>query len=396
MLYFIKYIFLIPLAILSFFVLKGDYSIGKIRNKIIIKGFIVGFVMYGIILLWTMLGYLEIHPFNQMYFQWQYFADILLNMTAGIIMGYFFWYYGIWAPGDAKFFYLCIFLLPLDFYWKGYFMYFPASALLINIFIFSAIIILVKGAKEGIKKIIPALNIGIINASFLLKICGTIKNKLLGRQILKVFLNIGIMFFMLLNVRGILLKTLNEFSAEYSFIIFMVIFFLVNYILEKYFFQKKTATFILCGIVMFYVIYSFYYFPSDSTNVLYSSLIYMGVFKFITVVLKKISEFTISKHETMLIHADKLQEGMFPVEDLILNIKKDKEVGQKFGNFTASGLTDAQANLFKKFMKNTKNSEIIIYKAGPFSGFIVVGVVITVILNQSFAHLLIGFFRDLI
>ena len=204
------------------------------------------------------------------------------------------------------------------------------------------------------------------------------------------------MFFMLLNVRGILLKTLNEFSAEYSFIIFMVIFFLVNYILEKYFFQKKTATFILCGIVMFYVIYSFYYFPSDSTNVLYSSLIYMGVFKFITVVLKKISEFTISKHETMLIHADKLQEGMFPVEDLILNIKKDKEVGQKFGNFTASGLTDAQANLFKKFMKNTKNSEIIIYKAGPFSGFIVVGVVITVILNQSFAHLLIGFFRDLI
>jgi len=77
-----------------------------------------------------------------MYFSTEYFRDTLLNAAVALVAGFVFWSLKIWRAGDGKLFFTYAFLIPLSVYIYGYVPLFPAFSLLVNLFIFSSLLIL--------------------------------------------------------------------------------------------------------------------------------------------------------------------------------------------------------------------------------------------------------------
>jgi hypothetical protein len=73
-----------------------------------------------------------------------YLKDVLINFCIASVIGYSLWKFEIWAPGDGKLFIISVLLVPLKYYGTAHFPYFPAFALLINIFIVAAGIVLLE------------------------------------------------------------------------------------------------------------------------------------------------------------------------------------------------------------------------------------------------------------
>lgn len=114
--------FIILIAALGFFVLRGDIRHRKIRNKSVLAGFFGGMALF---LVGFLSGAVE---------GW-YLREVLVNSAIALVVGYVFWQFSLWPAGDAKLFVLFSFLLPLHFYWKSYLPFFPSMTLLANIFV---------------------------------------------------------------------------------------------------------------------------------------------------------------------------------------------------------------------------------------------------------------------
>jgi Flp pilus assembly protein protease CpaA len=122
---FLSIIFLIGL-IISY----QDFRYGKIKNKWIVYGFILG--LGGYFLFWFLFIYNLVQitiPLSS------YFLRVVINSGISLLVGFFIWRLNLWSAGDAKLFALFAFLLPLEFYRRSYLPYFPSFVLLLNIFI---------------------------------------------------------------------------------------------------------------------------------------------------------------------------------------------------------------------------------------------------------------------
>ena len=100
----------------------GDIRFGKISNKLIIAGLGAGLIL---LLASVLVGGLSADIF------WQ----ALLNAAVALALGYAFWYFDLWAAGDAKLFFVLALLLPFKFYWRSYLPVFPSLVILVNAFI---------------------------------------------------------------------------------------------------------------------------------------------------------------------------------------------------------------------------------------------------------------------
>ena len=125
-----------------------DAKVGKIRNKWIILALIYALAAYSII---------SVYSYFTTGLKYDYLLELLTNLLFVIMVGFGAWYFGLWTAGDGKLFIAFSALIPLSTYKTGYQAWIPSLTLLINIFIPSAIIMLIwilfKIKMKDIKKV---------------------------------------------------------------------------------------------------------------------------------------------------------------------------------------------------------------------------------------------------
>lgn len=164
--------YLLPFIVLTIGAIAAynDFKFGKIPNKLVIAGLAASLVLLPVSVL---TGNIPINIF------WQ----ALLNAVAALALGYSFWYFDLWAAGDAKLFFVLALLLPFRFYWRSYLPVFPSLAILTNAFIpllifvfFQSVFLMAKSVflffkqdkvrarlDEGVKMFIQAIKINYLS-----------------------------------------------------------------------------------------------------------------------------------------------------------------------------------------------------------------------------------------
>lgn len=124
-------IFIAIILVLGLIFCYEDYKSGKIRNKWIKLGGILGLICYFVLGIITILNSLNVIEFN--IYQPDYYLQVFGNTIVAFVLAYSLWNFKLWAGGDAKLFTLYVLLMPLEFYGNWYLKYWPALTLLINI-----------------------------------------------------------------------------------------------------------------------------------------------------------------------------------------------------------------------------------------------------------------------
>lgn len=96
-----------------------DFRDKKIYNKDILVAFIISFGLY--IIFWRQI-------------EMEYVVNIIVNFAIATIVSFCFFYFKIWAAGDAKLFLSIVFMIPYEMYETKILNFFPALNLLIIIF----------------------------------------------------------------------------------------------------------------------------------------------------------------------------------------------------------------------------------------------------------------------
>lgn len=141
--------FLLP-AILFIGIITSyqDFKFGKIKNKWILFGLFYSLIAYSLFIFF----YLEQGKLNTIYL-----ITLGTNMLFAVLIGFGFWSFKIWSPGDGKLFIIYVFLIPLSVYSLNPQKWFPSIDVLMNIFLIAFIWIffsmLFKIRFKSLKKI---------------------------------------------------------------------------------------------------------------------------------------------------------------------------------------------------------------------------------------------------
>lgn len=321
--------FIILIFLIGGSVVLEDIKKRKIRNKVLLVGFFFGCLIffYG----WSM----EI-------IDAVYLRKVLLNTVIGFLVGYLIWNLRLWPAGDAKFFGLLVFLLPLENYWKSYLPIFPSFSLLVNIFIPVFLALLLEALLDLAWKMrnpMILFHVGLFKCKYYYNYY--IKGKDL-RKLLKKISDL----YLIKTIKNILLG-LIFFGATY--------FFLSLITGEGAVFSKKT---------IFYLI--------ASAGISFLVRRYVKESQEVVVPIEKIST-------GMALSATNGHKHIFK-EDFF----------RKLGPVMADGITKSQVGIIKKFcLKNGINS-VAIHKCKPFSPWIIFGVLITILLKNNLFQVLMA------
>jgi hypothetical protein len=127
----LDYLFLPVIFLIGGITSYQDFKYGKIKNKWIVLGLCWGAVVY--------ISLVILKFFNPAVISYSYIFAVLINSGIALVVGYGLWHFDLWSAGDAKLFFVFAFLFPLEYYGRGYLPYFPAFALLVNVFVPAAI-----------------------------------------------------------------------------------------------------------------------------------------------------------------------------------------------------------------------------------------------------------------
>ena len=100
-------------------------------------------------------------------------------------------------------------------------------------------------------------------------------------------------------------------------------------------------------------------------------------------------DFHTLKTATREIETEDLKAKMNLDENIVNEIKNDKEFFKQIGNIYPEGLDEQQSEAVKKWLLNKKKAKIKIYQPFPFVLWMFIGVIITIILKSSLFHLII-------
>ncbi|MDD3032350.1 MAG: hypothetical protein PHF88_00045 [Candidatus Pacebacteria bacterium] len=262
---------------------------------------------------------------------------MLINFSISVFVSYALWFFNCWSAGDAKLFSLLCFLLPLSFYENTNYLFFPSFNILINLFIpvifflsFLSTINMFKKNNFNIKSFINLL-VGYLKASFIYIFLFLIIGKFFKFFLIEnyvLFQTIYIVF-MFITVRG-----MNKFFEKHFFLNYLLIFFTMGYSFYLVFSGEEE----LIQLVFFRV------------------YIYLGS---VFLIRSLINDY-IDKCETEEVTREDIKEGMVVIFDNKTNrINEDniEEMREKPG--------------------------IKSYKVFPFSIFIFIAVMITILLKGS-------------
>lgn len=354
------------IAALLSVVVWEDFKETKIRNKWILGGVAYGaMVNIAVVIFGALAGY---------DFVYAQAAFTLLNAVISFAAGYAMWKYGVWAAGDAKLFSLVAFLLPLDFYKHAVMPWFNSFALLINIFI-PYILIVSMQALVAMVLLIPR----------------TLKNKGLNFSFRQLFQSVftlktfsvvwGIVFALILIQCLVFFVRSSQLVAvlNNSLVVFLVIF--LGQRKLKAVFEKGYARifsyFLAVNIFLYMWVMKRMALSGFLESMFQRTLLVMALM----IVFNSIINWFIKRSETKTIDVGDVKEGD------VLSTETLSEIGgasADIGRVGAEGLTEEQRQILLR--SANKPARIMIYRRHPFSIYIAVGAIITMLLKTSLIH----------
>lgn len=337
MLVYIQSIISVILSIISSIT---DFKDKKIYNKNIIIAISISICTYTI--LWKQL---EI----------EYITNYIINFIISIIIAFLFFYFKIWAAGDAKLFLAIIFMIPYEIYESDSRNIFPGLYILILIFsiafiyiIFETIYLWIKD-KEKIEKIKILKNDKIDIKEFLIKY----------------FMG----YFIILFVNNILIKFFEEFRINNSGLIMLCNMLLLIFIYQIINTKKKEL--IVLGVffianIIYYIIFGF---------IVYEINIKMLLIVIAIMLFRNVSE----NYNYQEIKIEDLKPRMILSYQSVFQFYNSKVKGlpQTTTENTDSRLTQEEVESIKRWSKTKKGKETItIVRHMPFAPFMLLGNVI--------------------
>ena len=387
-----------------------DFKCGKVKNKWIILG-----ASWGIgIILFFLVWYLIAAPVTNFYYfnllnypadseilvstvSLSYLLKCILNIVIALIISFLMWKFNVWAAGDAKLFTVYSILLPMTFYWKSFFFFFPSFVLMINIFIPIFIYLLIGSIIFYLKFLyFRKKNKSKNNLQEKKQESKADKRK-------KILENVKNMSIMMIAFIGLFLiiklfqtpiqqyTSIDVFSIQVLIFAAVIIFSnsVIKFLMKPIIF--KTVIIMVAILVCYGLIYAY-----DSTlEAIQRTLIMMTIFIIVLTIFRKLIDFHVLKTNVKEVKIEDIKPRMSLVEDIMEKIKKDKKFYNKYiGRFYSGGLMPNQVEAVKKWLKNDKEEmeTIKIYKPFPFVPWMFFGVIITIILKGSMFHLIWNLF----
>ncbi len=334
MLVYIQSIIAIVLGIISS---VTDLKNKKIYNKNIILAVIISILIY--VIFW-----------NQV--EVQYIKNYLINLGIGIVISFLFFYFRIWAAGDAKLFLAIIMMIPYELYEVESDNVFPALYLLIMIFGVAFIYVAIETVylwikdKEKIEKI---------------------KELKLSKEELKDFLIKYFMgYFMVLFINNIIFEFFTDFRINNAGLI------LISNMLILIFVYRVVAQIKLSLILtLIFVIANVLYYLIFGVEI-YSINIKMLVLVFIIMIFRRVSE----KYNYEKIKIEDLRPRMILSFGSVLNFYNSRIKGlpKSTTESTDSRLTEEEVESIKRWSRSKKGKDtIVIVRHMPFAPFILAG-----------------------
>lgn len=342
MLVYIQSIIAIILGIVSSIT---DFKNKKIYNKNIILATIISAFTYLILC-------------NQI--EIIYIKNYLINLIISVIISFLFFYFKIWAAGDAKLFLAIVLMIPYELYEVETNNVFPALYLLIIIFsiafiyvFFETIYLCIKD-REKTKKI---------------------KELRFGKEEIKDFIIKYFMgYFIILFINNITSKFFTNFRINNAGLILicnmLILIFIYRVIRKEK--QSLIITFIfIMANILYYVVFGLE---------IYSVNIKMFILVFVIMIFRIISE----KYNYEEIKIEDLKPRMILSFGSVLKFygSKVKGLPQNTTETTDSRLTDEEVESIKRWSKTKKGKEtIVVVRHMPFAPFMLVGEIVFFILR---------------
>lgn len=382
-----------------------DFRAGKIRNKIILYGLIYGLAVLGLLFIWTLFAeslsemiytnILKLQPDDLrpvITIRLDFFWKTIVNSFLALVVGFSMWKFRFLAAGDAKLFFLFSLLLPIKYYWRSYLPFFPAFALLVNIFlsIFLGL---------TLKALIFKINYFFRHFYGATKIKKKLRQNIDKKTIEKKFkekARVILLFVVLLQglgyAKGFLTELLNlDFSILQSCIIVIMILFSskISAILK----DKR----VLAGLALIFLGLTLIGFQQDFSGTIHlvARLIFkMTIFMFVFEIFSKLLDDYTRKTGEIKSKIEDLQVGARLSEKTIEDLKTDKVIFHNYrGRLLPRGLNKNEVKTIKQWARKTKRKEIGIYCHFPFAFWIFIGVMLTIIFKGSVVNIIIYFLK---
>ncbi len=372
---FIDLFFLLPLFIIGIISSYTDIKYNKIFNSLIIIGLLYGFWIIIVLLLQNIFLLHEAANFV-------YIGKVFLNAFLALLVGYFLWHQKYWSAGDAKLFTVYALLLPLKFYDKSYFDYFPSFNLIINLFFPVIIVLSLYSLKDFFSSLFERLtkkNIFFKQISIREHYFNAIKElKKIGTLLINFIFFIIIIQTILFSFRIIAGQTIDL----HPFLLYLIIIFLVEKI-NKWQNKIKGLTSIIYAISFIYIFYLIIQF--DFTTLLGLARMALIFLIFINLVRHFLDHY-INRKEIGSVLLKDLQKGTLIHQEDLNNLisslnEKEKEALNWIG---AEGISEEQILIIKHKFKTSQNNEIRFYKTFPFAPYMLLASIISILTQSSF------------
>lgn len=322
-----------------------DFKDKKILNKNIIL--LVGLSTIVYIVFWKQIAY-------------DYIVNYLINFVISLIISFLFFYFKIWAAGDAKLFLAIVYMIPFEIYEANTNNIFPAIYLMIMIFgiaflyvFFETIYLWIKD-KEKIEK----LKISKLNKS---DVCSFLLQYFMG-------------YFVILFINNITLKFFEEFRLNNSGLMLILNMLILIYLYRIIRNKNKIKVVILIFAILnifYYIIFGFE---------LYSVNIKMLIIVLLIIAFRNFSE----KYNYEEIYVEDLKPRMILSYGSVLGFygSRVKGLPHTTTETTDSRLKEEEVESIKRWSKTAKGKDkIIIVRHMPFAPFMLLGEILFFILK---------------
>lgn len=363
-------IFRISLALifgkLLYTVCAEDLKTSKIKNKHILLGLKIIFTASALISIMAAFSIVTVAN--------GWFLNYITHLSICAVTSFLIWKFKLWPAGDAKLFILCSGLIPLLLPTPAYFPFFLFVSILVNILVPAAIIFFIQAVWQ------------FLNDLFNGRILNEIKNtKSIFLKILE-FISITFIFVAFAYIRH-LLRTVFHVDDNVFFVLLLMAWSKIFRLIKK-----NIAIYILC--ITGVIVYLWYLNPSkELLEVAWYSLsrsVPFLIFNYAILMLtNKASEFSLSP--------ENLEYGVILTQKYLRNIEKNLPQFYKkhFDKTYPEGLTEEQALELKKILSSEGNEPekqklipVKCLRGKPFALWIVIGTIITILINgETFVSL---------
>ena len=311
-----------------------DFKDKKIYNKTVILSVALSGLIYAFF--WRQI-------------QFEYLRNYILNLLIGIIISFLFFYFKIWAAGDAKLFLALLITIPFEIYEVSTANFFPGIYLLIIIFTVAFAYVVVETIYLWIKD----------KEKFKM-----FKDKKI--DVKEFLINYFLGYFIVLFINNIILKYFYEFRINNGALVLLCNMLILTFVYMVIKERKHTiiisAIFLLANII-YYILFGFQ---------MYSINFKMFVLVLIIMAFRDIAE----KYNYEEIRIEDLKPRMILSYGSVLNFygSRVKGLPQSTTESTDSRLTLDEVESIKRWSKSKKGKEtIVIVKHMPFAPFILCG-----------------------